>query len=85
MGVRGSVKVMSEEPKNLADVMTKLNRMPSANCPSNRFSSLFFCIFDGETGELTFVNAGHNPPLIVRQNGEWEQLAGAGPVIGPGS
>jgi sigma-B regulation protein RsbU (phosphoserine phosphatase) len=82
MGLQARVQVLVEEPRNLASVMTKLNRITAANCPSNRFISLFFCILDGDTGELTFCNAGHNPPLIIRRNGEWEQLSGAGPVIG---
>ena len=66
MGLQARVQVLIEEPKSLADVMTRLNRITSANCPSNRFITLFFCILDGDTGELTFCNAGHNPPLIVR-------------------
>jgi sigma-B regulation protein RsbU (phosphoserine phosphatase) len=62
--------------------MTKLNRITSANCPSNRFITLFFCILDGETGELTYCNAGHNPPVLVRRDGSAELLPGGGPVIG---
>ena len=82
MGLQARVEVLIEEPKNLAEVMTKLNRITSANCPSNRFISLFFCILDGDSGELTFCNAGHNPPLIIRNDGAWEALKGGGPVIG---
>jgi serine phosphatase RsbU (regulator of sigma subunit) len=82
MGLQARVQVLIEEPKSLADVMTRLNRITSANCPSNRFISLFFCILDGDTGELTFCNAGHNPPLIVRAGGTYEQLQGGGPVLG---
>jgi phosphoserine phosphatase RsbU/P len=82
MGLQARVQVLIEEPKSLADVMTRLNRITSANCPSNRFISLFFCILDGDTGELTFCNAGHNPPLIVRATGDYEQLKGGGPVLG---
>jgi sigma-B regulation protein RsbU (phosphoserine phosphatase) len=66
----------------LAHVMTRLNRLTSANCPANRFITVFFCILNGETGELTFCNAGHNPPLIIRASGEYEKLEGGGPVIG---
>ena len=82
MGLQARVQVLIEEPKRLADVMTRLNRITSANCPSNRFITLFFCILDGDTGELTFCNAGHNPPLIVRADGSYEQLQGGGPVLG---
>jgi sigma-B regulation protein RsbU (phosphoserine phosphatase) len=74
--------VLIEEPKNLAEVMTRLNRITSANCPSNRFITFFFCIVDGDTGEVAFCNAGHNPPLIVRKSGAVEELSGGGPVLG---
>src|SRR5947209_9705279 len=82
MGLQARVQVLIEEPKSLADVMTRLNRITSANCPSNRFISLFFCILQGDTGDLTFCNAGHNPPLIIRSEGGYEQLKGGGPVLG---
>jgi sigma-B regulation protein RsbU (phosphoserine phosphatase) len=82
MGLQARVQVLIEEPKSLADVMTRLNRITSANCPSNRFITLFFCILDGDTGELTFCNAGHNPPVIVRADGSYDQLKGGGPVLG---
>ncbi len=82
MGLQARVQVLIEEPKSLADVMTRLNRITSANCPSNRFITFFFCILDGDTGELTFCNAGHNPPLIIRADGSYVQLQGGGPVLG---
>lgn len=82
MGLQARMQVLIEEPKNLAEVMTKVNRITSANCPSNRFITLFFCIVDGDTGEIVYCNAGHNPPLIVRAGGTHEQLKGGGPVIG---
>jgi sigma-B regulation protein RsbU (phosphoserine phosphatase) len=82
MGLQARVQVLAEEPRDLAEVMSKLNRITSANCPSNRFITLFFCILDGDTGELTYCNAGHNPPIIVRADGSRELVPGGGPVIG---
>jgi sigma-B regulation protein RsbU (phosphoserine phosphatase) len=82
MGLQARVQVLAEEPQDLASVMTRLNRLTSANCPENRFITVFFCILNGETGELIYCNAGHNPPLIVRNNGDSEQLQGGGPVVG---
>jgi sigma-B regulation protein RsbU (phosphoserine phosphatase) len=82
MGLQARVQVLIEEPKSLSEVMTRLNRITSANCPANRFISLFFCILDGDTGELTFCNAGHNPPVLIRANGSYRQLKGGGPVLG---
>jgi sigma-B regulation protein RsbU (phosphoserine phosphatase) len=82
MGLQARVQVLIEEPKSLAEVMTKLNRITAANCPANRFITLFFCILDGDTGELVYCNAGHNPPVLVRADGTYELLNGGGPVIG---
>ena len=82
MGLQARVQVLIEEPKNLADVMIRLNRITSANCPSGRFITFFFCIVNGETGEIAWCNAGHNPPIIVRADGSHELLRGGGPVLG---
>ncbi len=82
MGLQARMQVLIDEPKDLAFVMTRLNRITSANCPSNRFISLFFCILDGESEELAFCNAGHNPPLIIRKDGMVELVKGGGPVLG---
>ncbi len=82
MGLQARVQALAEEPKDLASVMTRLNRLTCANCPANRFITVFFCILNGETGELIFCNAGHNPPVIVRNDGKDEKLQGGGPVIG---
>jgi len=49
--------------------------------PSNRFATVaigWLC----DDGTLTLVNAGHCPPLIVRDDGRVEQVASTGPVVG---
>ena len=84
MGLQARVQVMAEEPRDLANVMTRLNRFTSAKCPLGRFITLFFAIVDGESGDITCCNAGHNPPLLVRADGTWSELKvrNTGPVIG---
>jgi serine phosphatase RsbU (regulator of sigma subunit) len=82
MGLQARVQALAEEPADLASVMTRLNRLTCANCPANRFITLFFCVLDGQTGELMWCNAGHNPPVLMRADGTRELLRGGGPVIG---
>lgn len=82
MGLQARVQVLAEEPTDLSSVMSRLNRLTAANCPSNRFVSLFFCILDPATGYLVYCCAGHNPPLVMRRDGQVEWLAGGGPVLG---
>jgi serine phosphatase RsbU (regulator of sigma subunit) len=82
MGLQARVQVLIEEPENLGAVMTRLNRLTAANCPSNRFITFFMCLLDGSTGQLVFSNAGHNPPLLMRADGTVEWLDAGGCVLG---
>src|SRR3569833_482312 len=82
MGLQARVHALAEAPSDLASVVPRLNRLTSANCPANRFITLFFCVLDSQTGELAWCNAGHNPPVLMRADGKDELLRGGGPVIG---
>jgi sigma-B regulation protein RsbU (phosphoserine phosphatase) len=82
MGLHARVHVLAEEPGNLGPFMARINKATCAKCPSNRFITFFFCLLDPVTGDLAYANAGHNPPIIVRANGEAEMLEGGGPVLG---
>lgn len=64
------------------EVVNRLNRGMARTCPGNRFVTLFYCLVDPATGELTYTNAGHNPPLLVHASGTVEQLEAGGPVLG---
>jgi serine phosphatase RsbU (regulator of sigma subunit) len=82
MALHARVQVLAEEPGNLAQFMTRINKATCANCPNNRFITFFFSVLNAVTGELAYANAGHNPPILVRANGEAEMLDGGGPVLG---
>jgi serine phosphatase RsbU (regulator of sigma subunit) len=82
MALHARVQVLAEDPKDLGGFMARLNKATCAKCPSNRFITFFFCVFDAATGELRFANAGHNPPIVMRASGEAEMLEGGGPVLG---
>jgi len=50
---------------------------------SNMFVTLFYSILDSSRNKLTFVNAGHNPPLLLRnENGKIIRLSTGGVVLG---
>ena len=46
------------------------------------FVSAFYAILDTRSGRLTFANAGHNVPLILRANGSLEEVDSRGMVLG---
>jgi sigma-B regulation protein RsbU (phosphoserine phosphatase) len=82
MALHARVQVLAEDARDLAQFMTRINKATCANCPSNRFITFFFSILNVATGELAYANAGHNPPILVRANGDAEMLPGGGPVLG---
>jgi serine phosphatase RsbU (regulator of sigma subunit)/pSer/pThr/pTyr-binding forkhead associated (FHA) protein len=82
MALHARVHVLAETPGNLGDFMMRLNKATCATCPSNRFITFFFSVFDAASGELRFANAGHNPPILLRASGEAQMLEGGGPVLG---
>jgi sigma-B regulation protein RsbU (phosphoserine phosphatase) len=82
MSLHSRVQDLIDEPANLGDFMTRLNRLTCAKCPSNRFITFFMCMLDSTTGELSYCNAGHNPPLVLRRDGAVERLEASGVVLG---
>ena len=52
------------------EILTKVNEDLLMDNPSVMFVTLFLGILDIETGELEYSSGGHNPPFIVRQDGE---------------
>ena len=82
MALHARVQVLAEDPGDLGAFMMRLNKATCANCPSNRFITFVFCVLDTMSGDLAFANAGHNPAILIRANGQAELLEGGGPVLG---
>ena len=47
------------------------------------FVTLFYGVFDPETGRLFYINGGHEPAFIINRNGIKQTLKGTGPALGP--
>ena len=80
--LQARVQMLTEEPMELDLLMGRLDKSIAANCPSNRFITLFMCVLDPKTGRAVYCNAGHNPAIVVRASGEVEELGAVGTVLG---
>jgi phosphoserine phosphatase RsbU/P len=49
---------------------------------TNMFATVFFCLVDPMTGQLVYVNGGHDPPIICGDGGVREVLDPTGPALG---
>jgi serine phosphatase RsbU (regulator of sigma subunit) len=80
--LQARVQVLFETPDDLSQKVARLNKAVASNCPDNRFITFFICVLDPATGNVIYTNAGHNPPLIVRQDGSVERLTEGGIILG---
>lgn len=64
------------------DAVRDANALISHESGSGMFVTLFFCILDPAAGILTYVNAGHNPPLLARADGTVVALTITGIALG---
>jgi sigma-B regulation protein RsbU (phosphoserine phosphatase) len=70
---------------DLTEVMRNLNKLVYESSDSNRYATFFYGELDLASRTLTYVNAGHNPPMLFRRStgdGEVLRLDAGGPVIG---
>ena len=90
-GGGGSSGQSIEMPCGVTDVDTNcavermvesINGQLCRSTDANRFATLFLALYEDESRELRYTNAGHNAPLLVRADGSMEQLTIGGTVVG---
>lgn len=71
----------------IEDMAAKLNDFVHQSSAISSFITFFYCEIDRNREELRYVNAGHNPPFVLRTDGSLERLEGTGFCLGmfPGS
>jgi serine phosphatase RsbU (regulator of sigma subunit) len=80
--LHAAVHAQSGSHDSLVATISAVNKYLADNIPANRFVTLFYAELDPDSGSLSFLNAGHNPPLIVHAAGTVEQLASGGLPLG---
>ncbi|HJX65387.1 MAG TPA: SpoIIE family protein phosphatase [Polyangia bacterium] len=66
----------------LAEAATRINGHFHLNIPSDRYATFFLGRLSPDSGWLTYVNAGHNRPLLVGADGHCETLGEGGTAFG---
>ncbi len=70
------------EGEKISGTVARLNRVIHHSGLASRFISLFYAELES-AGNLTYVNGGHCPPLLVTPNKKVYELKVSGPVLGP--
>jgi sigma-B regulation protein RsbU (phosphoserine phosphatase) len=68
-------------PVSTAQVVASLNRQVYLSTSPEKYATFYFAVYNTETGVLTYTNAGHLPPILVR-GGEARRLEVTGTVVG---
>jgi serine phosphatase RsbU (regulator of sigma subunit)/putative methionine-R-sulfoxide reductase with GAF domain len=80
---RSTVRASLIPGRSPVECITRANALIAADSPNGMFVSLFYAQIDPVSGEMTYVNAGHNPPLHYRAaQGDLVELTRTGIVLG---
>jgi len=66
----------------IEELAPKLNDFLHRSSDIDRFITFFFCDLDKKSGDLTYINAGHNPPIVLDHKGKVQRLESCGLCLG---
>jgi len=80
--LQAAVRAFASEAARPAELCEQVNAVLCGHIAEGRFISFFYCVADAEIGTLSYANAGHFPPLLVKADGSVVRLGNGGPVLG---
>jgi len=80
---QASLRTLSTSGVALAELVAGVNRYACSNSQGGvRFTTAFFAELDPATGDVAYVNAGHNVPILRKTSGAVERLEAGGIPVG---
>jgi sigma-B regulation protein RsbU (phosphoserine phosphatase) len=85
--LQASLRAQAFASRNLSELMVRINALVCDASTPDRYATFFYSEYDPSTRKLTltYVNAGHNPPLVLQKSDagmDVKRLDCGGPVIG---
>lgn len=80
--IQAIMKIFSEQYADAREIVTAVNEFIYKYSTQERFISMFVMMISPESGKLNYCNAGHNPPFLLRQNGDYDLLEMGGMLLG---
>jgi sigma-B regulation protein RsbU (phosphoserine phosphatase) len=78
----GSMRAASSNGDlSVATLMARLSQQLYESTPAAKYATFFCSVYDDHTGDLLYTNAGHLPPILIRE-GKASPLKGDGMVVG---
>jgi serine phosphatase RsbU (regulator of sigma subunit) len=80
--LHATMRAQFDNSVSVSEMISRVNSYLYENTPPNKFATLFCSQLDAEAHTLTYTNAGHNPPLLVRPGGAVVYLETGGLPVG---
>lgn len=79
--LQAAVKATASASAEPATVCERVKEIVGGNLQGGKFISFFYGLLDAQSRTFNYSNAGHNPPILVRANGDVERLDRGGPAM----
>jgi serine phosphatase RsbU (regulator of sigma subunit) len=80
--LQASIRVGLEITEDFADFIARINNHIHKNTSSSEFITLFIGAWEPSTGMFHYINAGHNPPVLLDKRGNISTLDATGLILG---
>ena len=80
--MQATLRAYLEYSADLISIVTRLNELIIRQTTADRYITFFIALYDHHEKSLTYINAGHNPPLLISAEGQITELRKGGVFIG---
>lgn len=80
--LQAAVRTLAPQDLGTGDLACRVNRVVAGNTGAGKYITFFYGVIDRARGVLSYTNAGHNAPVLVRADGECLRLEEGGAVLG---
>lgn len=80
--LKGNLNAQVQNVYSISEIMRRVNDSISAGAEGSSLAGLFYGVLNLDSGLLTYVNAGHNPPVLVKREGQTKLLTEGGLLLG---
>jgi serine phosphatase RsbU (regulator of sigma subunit) len=80
--LQAHVRASASETMAPSGLCERINRLTAKNIEPGKFITFFYALVDGRSRRISYANAGHNPPILLRSTGEIVRLQAGGALLG---
>jgi len=80
--IQAMVKTLANQNYSIEDIVKLINKSIINNSVRGKFVTIVLMMLDPNNNTVSYINCGHNPPMVIDANNEITELGDGGPVLG---